>query len=54
LMCSNRHKETESWERKIVLPEARKAFTARHRLIMELNGEIPNNLLESLSGVDEP
>jgi hypothetical protein len=48
LMCGNRHKERESWERKIVLPEARRAFAVRHRLIMELNGHLPIHFFKPL------
>jgi len=53
LMRGNRHKERESWEHKIVLPEARKAFAIRHRLLMELNGSLPSRLLEPIPDTEE-
>jgi hypothetical protein len=49
LMVSNRHKAQAAWERKIVLPEAREAFQARHKMIMEQNGCLPEHFLTRIS-----
>ena len=49
LMDSNRHKAEAAWERKIVLPEAREAFHARHQVVMELNGNLPEHFLTGLA-----
>lgn len=45
LMNGNRHKAETAWERKVVLPEAREAFGIRHRVVMELNGNLPKSFL---------
>ncbi len=45
LMAGNIHKAITDWERKIVLPEVKRAFEARHKLILEQNGEIPEKFL---------
>jgi len=45
LMADNRKKLKKDWERKIVLPEVRRAFEQRYRLLLEQAGEIPEALL---------
>ena len=42
LMVSNIRKATKDWERKIVLPEVKKAFEDRHKCTLEQNGQIPD------------
>ncbi len=41
LMALNQKKIQKSWNHKIVLPEARKAFATRHKLLMEQSGDLP-------------
>lgn len=45
LMASNQKKLQKDWERKIVLPEARAAFEARYKLLLEQNGHLPERFL---------
>jgi len=46
LMAENRRKATVSWQRKIVLPEARAAFADRFQLLMEQTGQLPDRFLD--------
>lgn len=46
LMEDNKEKLLKDWNRKIVLPEARKAFEARHRFMMEERGELPGSFIQ--------
>lgn len=41
LMASNLRKVEKDWSRKIVLPEARQAFEARYKFIVEQMGSLP-------------
>jgi hypothetical protein len=41
MMKLNRTKAEKDWERKIVLPEARQAFEARYKFILEQTGLLP-------------
>jgi len=41
LMESNRKKLKKDWERKIVLPEVKKAFEARYKMVNEQAGDFP-------------
>ena len=45
LLGDNRRKALLDWERKIVLPEVRTAFAARHRLLLEQCGDFPARFL---------
>ena len=45
LMSDNRFKLGKDWNRKIVLPEARKAFENRHKIMLEETGEIPDHFI---------
>lgn len=45
LMADNRHKADKDWNLKVVLPEARKAFEGRYRLLCEQSGELPRTFL---------
>lgn len=47
LMIGNTNKAIKDWERKIVLPEVKKAFETRHKFVLEQNGQIPNKFLFS-------
>ena len=44
LMAGNRQKALKDWNKKIVLPEVKKAFERRHTFILEQNGDIPTKL----------
>lgn len=45
LMQDNRNKLKKDWERKIVLPEIKKAFEDRNRFVNEQAGNFPNKFL---------
>ncbi len=45
LMAGSLEKLNKDWERKIVLPEVQKAFTARHDHFLELWGVLPDKYL---------
>lgn len=48
LMQDNIKKATKDWKRKIVLPEAKKAFKNRHEYLLEQNGQFPLKNLNNL------
>ena len=45
LMQDHIRKALKDWNKKIVLPEIKKAFKKRHQLLMEQNGEFPATFL---------
>lgn len=45
LMEDNIKKTEKDWNRKMVLPEVRRAFEGRHNYILELNGRLPDRFL---------
>lgn len=45
LMIDNKKKLDKDWNRKIVLPEARKAFEDRYKYIQEQSGNLPEKFL---------
>lgn len=45
LMTDNQKKSDKDWNRKIVLPEARKAFEQRYKYIQEQSGNLPEKFL---------
>ena len=45
LLSDNRRKALLDWDHKIVLPEVRAAFAARHRLLLETCGDFPESFL---------
>lgn len=45
LMQAARAKAEKDWNRKIVLPEARKAFEQRYKFVLEQSGELPAKFL---------
>ena len=45
LMKDNRYKAMKDWNRKMVIPEIKEAFTYRHQIALEHAGEIPDNFL---------
>jgi hypothetical protein len=45
LMADNLKKYTKDWERKVVLPEARKAFEWRYQAVREHSGVLPRRFL---------
>ena len=49
LLGDNRRKALLDWDHKIVLPEVRAAFAARHRLLLEMCGDLPAPFLPSPS-----
>ena len=46
IMTENKRKNTVDWQKKIVLPEARRAFEIRHKHLLEMNGYLPIKFLE--------
>lgn len=46
LMKENKRKGQVDWNQKIVLPEVKKAFLSRHKLLMEHCGSFPKKILE--------
>lgn len=45
LLAGNIAKAMKDWDKKIVLPEARAAFQARHDILLEQSGHIPTSFL---------
>lgn len=45
LLRDNQRKAEKDWTRKITLPEARKAFEARYKYIMEQSGHFPERFI---------
>lgn len=45
LMAMNIAKTNKDWDKKITLPEARRAFESRHQHLLELAGELPDRFL---------
>jgi hypothetical protein len=52
LMQDKIDKTNKDWDRKMVLPEVRKAFQARHDFILELNGQLPHKFLNEIRLLD--
>ncbi len=46
LMNDNIIKATKDWDKKIVLPEVKKAFQKRHTLLLEHSGQFPSHFLK--------
>jgi hypothetical protein len=46
LMQDNIRKITKDWNKKIVLPEVRKAFENRYNLLLERSGQLPDRFLK--------
>lgn len=47
LMEGNIKKAMKDWERKIVLPEVKLSFRARHKFLLEQNGQFPTKYLKN-------
>lgn len=45
IMTENIRKLTVDWQKKVVLPEAKKAFQQRHELAVEQSGQIPDSFI---------
>jgi len=45
LMAKQRRKVAKDWDRKMVLPEVRRAFAGRRRVVLEQAGELPEKFL---------
>lgn len=45
LMADNIEKALKDWNKKIVLPEIKKAFEMRHKFLLEQSGEFPEKFL---------
>lgn len=46
LIEDNIYKWTKDWDKKIVLPEAKKAFEYRHKLLLERDGNFPDRFIQ--------
>lgn len=46
LLEENRNKLKKDWDRKVVLPEIKKAFKERHELVWEQSGNFPDKFLK--------
>ncbi len=47
LMAGNKAKALKDWDRKMVIPEIRKAFESRFNVVLEQSGEFPENYLNN-------